>query len=60
MTILARKSDRKPQPAEALFDAAPTVTAPADRHFFVPDEHGTYCLACNLPARNRRHVSKAA
>lgn len=41
---------------QVLFDASPVETAPVDRHYFVPDEHGAYCLACSLPHRNRRHV----
>lgn len=30
-----------------------------DKHWFCPGEHG-YCLACNLPANNARHVPRPA
>jgi hypothetical protein len=46
--------------ADVLFAASPTVTAPVERHWFVPDVTGFYCLACALPKANRRHVPKAA
>lgn len=29
-----------------------------DRHWFVPDNSGHYCLACNLPERNGRHAER--
>lgn len=35
-------------------------TIPADRHYFIPDDHGFYCRACSLPRANKRHVERAA
>lgn len=46
-------------PPSVLFGARPTSTAPAERHWFVPDESGFYCLACSLPPRNARHAARA-
>jgi hypothetical protein len=45
-------------PKAVLFGAAPTTEAPPERHWFVPDETGTYCLACNLPRSNGRHAPR--
>lgn len=58
--MLRPKRDSAPEAREALFDASPTITAPAERHWFVPDDRGDYCRACNLPRANRRHAPKAA
>jgi hypothetical protein len=44
---------------ETLFPLRPVVTAPPDRHWWVPDRSGSYCLACGLPRANSRHVPKA-
>lgn len=45
-------------PPDESWQAA-TIPAPG-RHYFVPDQHGFYCLACSTPRGNARHVSKAA
>lgn len=34
------------------------LEAMTDGHWFVPDEGGAYCAACNLPRRNRRHIPR--
>lgn len=60
MNISPQQYDTTPPAREALFDAAPTITAPVERHWFVPDDTGSYCAACNLPRANRRHAPKAA
>lgn len=43
-----------------MFGIETTETAPAERHWFVPDDSGMSCLACNLPYANRRHVPRRA
>lgn len=37
-----------------------STPAPRDKHYYVADQNGIYCLACGLPARNQRHAPKAA
>lgn len=34
--------------------------AVTEAHWFVPDDGGEYCRACNLPRINRRHVPPRA
>ena len=58
--MVPQQSDVNPQARGVLFDARPTITAPTERHWFVADDTGHYCRACNLPPANRRHVRKAA
>lgn len=61
VTIAPRPYDRNPQAREPLFDVAPTISAPPDRHYFTEDAAARgYCAACNLPRRNRRHAERAA
>jgi hypothetical protein len=33
------------------------LEAQVERHWFVPDDGGQYCRACNLPRINRRHTT---
>lgn len=56
--ITARPRDSFQQPLDGIADVSPTT--PSDRHYFIPDQHGYYCQACQLPARNKRHVARAA
>lgn len=53
------RTDAEGQPDDVLFGASPTLTAPRERHWFVPDADGSYCCACNLPRANGRHVERA-
>jgi hypothetical protein len=33
---------------------------PPDVHWFVPDDDGHHCRACNLPRRNGRHTGRSS
>jgi len=48
-----------PMVIAALMDIKTTASVPLERHWFVADATSSYCLACNLPESNGRHVSKA-
>lgn len=42
-----------------LIEVEPSQPAPSDRHWFVPaGPDGWFCVACNLPYRNRRHAQR--
>lgn len=61
MSIPPRPTDETTQPRESgLFPVPPRAPAPIDRHYYVPDPatSGSYCLACNLPLYNIRHVAR--
>lgn len=52
-------SDGTNQARGRLFDMAPSVTPPAESHWYVDStDYPGYCAACSLPKRNARHTAR--